>query len=209
ASIPPIRHALDQANRRAGIRFNKLSPHSPIVQRLPDSWRDGNRPEIHPPLPMRLQNNSKQDQRRTTQLEKLARHTSPDDERIQPFLSPPWRRTADAFGGRLKIEGTRGLSKEDAAKEHIRRVQWISILESHLLIYSDGFMMTLHGLRRVGAGVVGYREDEEVFAMSRGLGGHAEVYDGEIAALSMGARKAAALADADNPSSTSISMRTT
>ncbi|KAJ7692273.1 hypothetical protein B0H17DRAFT_887411, partial [Mycena rosella] len=38
ASIPPIRLAMDAGNRRAALRFNKLSINSPIIQRLPDNW---------------------------------------------------------------------------------------------------------------------------------------------------------------------------
>ncbi|KAJ6572054.1 hypothetical protein B0H19DRAFT_872895, partial [Mycena capillaripes] len=46
ASIPPIRLAMDDGNRRAAIRFNKLSARSPILQRLPDAWRGGNAPTV-------------------------------------------------------------------------------------------------------------------------------------------------------------------
>ncbi|KAJ7637832.1 hypothetical protein B0H17DRAFT_894633, partial [Mycena rosella] len=44
ASIPPIRLAMDAGNRRAALRFNKLSINSPIIQRLPDNWRTGSLP---------------------------------------------------------------------------------------------------------------------------------------------------------------------
>ncbi|KAI4293607.1 hypothetical protein K523DRAFT_223081, partial [Schizophyllum commune Tattone D] len=39
ASIPPLRHVLDQEVRRYGVRLNKLSTQSPIIDRLPNAWR--------------------------------------------------------------------------------------------------------------------------------------------------------------------------
>ncbi|KAJ6593026.1 hypothetical protein B0H19DRAFT_919364, partial [Mycena capillaripes] len=107
ASVPPICFVMDDGNRRTAIQFNKLSVHSPIIQRLPDAWRGGSTPTVLPPLPVRP-------------------HSS------------------------------------------------------------------------LGAGAAIYHEGAKIFARSIGLGSRAEVYDGELAALLLGAGKVIALAK-DNP----------
>ncbi|KAJ7938834.1 hypothetical protein B0H13DRAFT_1851413 [Mycena leptocephala] len=185
ASIPPIRLALDEGNRRAAIRFNKLSTDSPIA------------PPIRPPLPVRPANNNAADKRKNTQLGRLALHTSPKDERIFPFLTEPWRRTAASFNGRVQISGSGGQEKKEAAKAHKTKICMLADSPQHLLLYTNGSLRKLRRLRRVGAGVAVYRGDAEIFASSSGLGGHADVYEGELAAMYFGARKAVALAELD------------
>ena len=116
---------------------------------------------------------------------------SSNEERIFPFLSAPWQRQASDFGGRLRITpGSLGTKKDEAAKEHIEKIEEFKYKPDHLLIYSDGSLRNLHGFRRVGAGVVIYHEEAEVYARSMGLGAKAEVYDGELTGLLMGARGA-------------------
>jgi ribonuclease HI len=51
-------------------------------------------------------------------------------------------------------------------------------------------MIKKSGFQRTGAATVGYFEDEEVFSIQMGLGGHAEEYDGEMAAVMMAATRA-------------------
>ncbi len=60
----------------------------------------------------------------------------------------------------------------------------------HLLVYTDGSQRDIRGKRRVGAGIAGFRDGTRAFELSMGLGEKAEVYDGEMAALAMGATKA-------------------
>ena len=76
-------------------------------------------------------------------------------ERIFPFLSAPWQRRASDFGGRLRISSASlGTKKDEAAKEHIERIEEFKYKPDRLLVYSDGSLRNLHGFRRVGAGVV-------------------------------------------------------
>ncbi|KAF7343444.1 putative RNA-directed DNA polymerase from transposon BS [Mycena venus] len=198
ASVPPIRLAMDGGNRRAAIRFNKLSANSPVIQRLPDTWRKGKAPKTPPPLPVCPPGSrSKANMRKTSQLERLSRLSSPNNERIFPYLTAPWRRTAASFGRRVCITGTMGREKKDAVKEHKTKLRELNSLPEHLLVYSDGSLRPVHRVCRIGAGIVIYHEGAEIFARSIGLGGRAEVYDGELAGLLFGASKAVAMAEND------------
>jgi ribonuclease HI len=138
------------------------------------------------------------DKRKSTQVDQLTRLTSPNEERIFPFLTPPWRRTATSFGDRLKITGAAGREKKEAAKAHKEKISAIAPFSNHLLVYTDGSMREIHRVRRVGAGVAIFRAEDEIFSSSIGLGSKAEVYDGELAGLYLGACKAIRIAEEDN-----------
>ncbi|KAF7373478.1 Reverse transcriptase from mobile element jockey protein [Mycena sanguinolenta] len=172
ASVPPIRLTLDQLGRNAAIRLNKLAVNSPIIQRLPDGWRGEKAPSAAPPLP-------------------------PTPERISPYLTPPWRRTPTSFDGRYNVSGTNAMEKEDAAKAHKERIRNLGDNPAHILIYTDGSQMALHRVKRVGAGVVIYHMGNEIFAGSAGLGSAAEVYDGEMEALTLAAGRVERLVKED------------
>ncbi|KAK0488315.1 hypothetical protein EDD18DRAFT_1466290 [Armillaria luteobubalina] len=87
------------------------------------------------------------------------------------------------FNGRLQItEADPTEDKTSRHKAHIAALQ----TPNHLLIYTDGSLRPLHRVRQVGAGVAGFQNGAEVFTQKMGLGLHAEVYDGELAALAMG-----------------------
>ncbi|KAJ7686369.1 hypothetical protein B0H17DRAFT_1136923 [Mycena rosella] len=165
---------LDYDNRRAGIRLNKLNIESPVIQRLPDSWRHVRAPSGRPPLPMWPNNNNKADKKKSSQLDRIAGLTSPNDERLFPFLTEPWRRTAHSFNRRIRIIGSEGLEKKEAAKLHGQKISPFSFALEHLLVYTDDSLRELHHVRRVGAGEAIYREDSEIFAQSYGLGGRPE-----------------------------------
>ncbi|KAJ7152582.1 hypothetical protein C8R43DRAFT_845138, partial [Mycena crocata] len=152
ASIPPIRLALDAANRRTAIRFNKLSVNNPVVQRLPDEWRDGQAPSVPPPLPVRVAaSRNKLEMRKSTQLDQLSKLTSAKNERIFPYLTAPWRRTTASYAGRMQVSGSGGVKKEDAAEAHKQKISNILMLpDEHLLVYTDGSLRPVHRVRRVG-----------------------------------------------------------
>src|SRR6202044_1511701 len=57
-------------------------------------------------------------------------------------------------------------------------------------IYTDGSKLNRSGFFRVGAAAVAYHGKNEVAHEQLGLGGHAEVFDAEMAALTIGASKA-------------------
>jgi len=75
ASIPPIKHQVNLHKKQCTIHFNKLSNTSPIIQRLPQAWRNGENPTAPPPLQPKLNNNSAIDRVRTTNLLEIAKHT--------------------------------------------------------------------------------------------------------------------------------------
>ncbi|KAJ3888321.1 hypothetical protein GG344DRAFT_16710, partial [Lentinula edodes] len=112
-----------------------------------------------------------------------------EGETITPFTTTPWRRTEPDWKGRLTTLGTLGQDKAEAAKEHKHRMQNISKLDSHLVVYSDGSQQQQEGRLITGYGFVGYRQGREVFSRMGGMGSTAEVYDAEMAGLAHGAAK--------------------
>ena len=60
-----------------------------------------------------------------------------------------------------------------------------------LCIYTDGSKVNRSGFFRIGAAATAFHGNREVASDKLGLGGHAEVFDAEMAALSIGATKAA------------------
>jgi len=193
ASIPPIKHQISLHQKQCTVRFNKLSNTSPIIQRLPQPWRDGKGPTMPPPLQPRLNNNSATNHARTTNLLKLAKRTCHSHERIDPFLVAPWRRTSASFGGWVSINACKLETRDDGEKRklidgHKEQVQSLAKEDNCLVVYSDGSMVKKKGFPQVGAAAVGFHKGEEVFHKKMGMGGRAEVYDAEMAGLMMGVK---------------------
>ncbi|KAF5379794.1 hypothetical protein D9615_005662 [Tricholomella constricta] len=193
-SIPPINLALDLANARYADCLHKLNTTNPIIQRLSDEWRDGEKPSTPPPLPSQKPTRSKKTPK-PTQLESIATQTyrPTEGERIIPLIAPPWRKTARDFGKRLTIiEATPDVKKKEAAKAHNARIRTFNTNPAHILVYSDGSMLDdAHSQKKnVGWGIVGYHNDREVVTRRGGLGHTAEVYDAELTGLVVAAREA-------------------
>ncbi|KAJ3562483.1 hypothetical protein NP233_g9541 [Leucocoprinus birnbaumii] len=187
-SIPPIHLHLDYLNRKAGIRLNKLSVSSPVIQRLPPAWSDAHEPETdsHPGT------------EHPTQLNKIASLTAPHHERIFPFLLPPWRKTSADYADRFIINAETG-PKEEAAAIHLQRFAELRDNPEHIVIYSDGSQRSIKKrFRWVGAAAVGFYGGDEVFHRKIGLGGKAEVYDAELTGMAMGLKAAISKAN-ENP----------
>jgi hypothetical protein len=53
-----------------------------------------------------------------------------------------------SFGGRMRISGTLGREKEDAAKAHKEKIREYVHLPHHLSVYTDGSLRPLHRVRR-------------------------------------------------------------
>lgn len=198
ASIPPIKLSLDLEAKRCAIRFNKLSNDNPILQRLPNAWREGKAPSTAPPLPQHKTVGQANNLRKWTKLQQIAKFTSANDERIFPFLIPPWRKTEKDFKGRMYVSDRASKDKAEAAADHMKKIRELSRQSNHLIVYTDGSRRPIHSSKRVGAGVVGYHRGREVFALRMGLGARAEVYDGELAALTIGAHRAVQYARSHN-----------
>ena len=204
ASIPPIKHQVNIITRKCAIRFNKLPESSTILQRLPDNWRNNRPPTSSPPLPHSPKNRS----RPKTVLQNIAKYTSHEHERIDPFLVSPWDRTASAFPNRITVNTCNPNSdSENAKKNHIKLVRQHRNNNNVLYIYTDGSKIKRSIFARTGAAAVAYNRGIEVSKRQIGLGGHAEVYDAEMAALSLGANQAAEYI-ATHPNITHIALFT-
>ena len=203
ASVPPVALALNLEKERTAIRFNKLSTSNPIIQRLPDDWRDRRPPTARPPHVWTPQRRDKA----IPQLQKVARLSSPNNERIFPHLEPPWRRTARDFNGRLRFTNEAGGDKEKVRDQHVELVNLLKANDTHALIYTDGSVQRVHGMRRTGAGYAVYHRGREMVARSVGLGAKAVEYDGELAGMVLSAKAATNLAR-DNPGTTHLHFYT-
>ena len=200
ASVPPIKYQADLIRKRYAIRLNKLPESSPVVQRLPNTWQQDKAPSIPPPLPTA----SFPRRKPTPTLQKVAKHTSHDHERSDPFALPPWKRTCLLFKSRSTVNPC--VPSPDAISAREKHIETVSNLQndpSAIYIYSDGSKTNKSGFYRIGAAAVAYYLGNEVETGQIGLGGHAEVFDAEMAALSISATKASNLL-ADFPNITNI-----
>lgn len=190
AAILPMKHFLDHTNRKYAIRLNTLDLSHPLIQRLPKEWRVNQEPTFPPPLPLRK---PREKQIKPTRLSQIAEYSNPEWERIAPFLADPWRRTRHDLDLRerisVRLKDHQGETKEDAAKRHNLEIADIRSDPGCILVYTDGSqtMNKVKGLR-AGAGMVAYKERQEMWSQSVGLGPQVEVYDAEMAGLAIAAR---------------------
>ena len=188
ASIPPLQLQAQLHKRRYAIRINKLPNSSAIIQRLPNSWRNNQAPSFPPPVPTHTRRKPK------TTLSKLSTHTSHEHERIDPFASPPWLRPLSLFPNRLLTKPCDNSTDSVTARDkHLEVTNNLKVDPNSLVIYTDGSKLNKSGFFRVGAAAVAYLLGNEVENITIGLGGHAEVFDAEMAALAKAARIAANL----------------
>ena len=146
ASITPIKLQTELAIRRCTIRFNKLPKTNLIIQRLPNTWRENQQPTNPPPLPSPTNN-----RRPKTTLQKIAKFTNPDYERIDPYSTPPWNRAASAFPNRLTVTPCNPkMSGKEARKVHIQLIQAMKDKPDTIYIYTDGSKITDRGFTRCG-----------------------------------------------------------
>ena len=189
ASIPPLSHQANLIRRRYAVRLNKLPTNSAIIQRLPKEWRNNNPPTFPPPIPI-----STPKRRSKTSLQKLTTFTNHDHERINPFASPPWMRTLSLFPNRLIIKPCDKSTDAATDREnHLKLIDNYKVDPNTLYLYTDGSKIKKPGFFRIGAATVAYLLGNEIESGKLGLGGHAEVFDAEMAALALAASKAADL----------------
>ena len=187
ASIPPLQLQAQLAKRRFAIRLNKLPTSNAIIQRLPNTWRDNEAPTFPPPIP------TTPSKRKTkTTLSKISTFTSHDHERINPFSSPPWLRPLSLFPDRLMTKPCDNSTDSVTARDnHLKLINDLKANPNSLYIYTDGSKLNKSGFFRVGAAAAAYHLGNEVGTTKIGLGGHAEVFDAEMAAIA----KAATIAE--------------
>ena len=186
ASIPPLQLQAQLSRRRCAIRLNKLPTSNAILQRLPNAWRDNQPPSFPPPIPT----NTRRRKAKTT-LSKIASFTNHDHERINPFSSPPWLRSLSLFPNRMMTKPCdKSTDPVTARDNHLNLSNDLKLNPRALCIYTDGSKLNNSGFFRVGAAAVAYHHGNEITNSKIGLGGHAEVFDAEMAAIA----KAATLA---------------
>ncbi|KAF5313927.1 hypothetical protein D9619_013086 [Psilocybe cf. subviscida] len=98
---------------------------------------------------------------------------------------------ASTFKGRLQVlpcdaKKRSREEKREKADEHIDHVNQLFESADNIIVYTDASLVNTHGFTRVGAAAVVYWKGQEIRHIRMGLGGRAEVYDGELAALMMG-----------------------
>ena len=199
-AIPPIEITLNMTLEGYAHRLHKLKRSNPVIERLPREWKQEEPSKNPPPLPSaRTTRNGKKG--KLTQIDRLAKETySPmDGEDIDPFIAPPWRRTARLYGQRLTITGApKEAKKAKEAEKHNERIQAMGEDETRIMVYSDGSQREdTRGEegKVVGWGIVGYRRGEEIFTDRGGLGQKAEVYDAELVGIAQAAKNAIRYAD--------------
>ena len=183
ASIPPLQLQAYLSKKRYAIRLNKLPTSSAVIQRLPNTWRDNQNPTFPPPVPT-----SPPSRIPKTTLRKLAALTSHDHERINPFSSPPWTRSLSLFPNRLLTKLCDNSTDPATTRDnHLKLIDNLKTDPNTLYLYTDGSKLNKSGFFRVGAAAVAYHLGTEATNIKLGLGGHAEVFDAEMAALAKAA----------------------
>lgn len=207
ASIPPFIHFLNLQNSNAAIRLNRLEPTHPLLERLGNEWRmyPNQVPADPPPItPKSVKRTNKKTSStlppRPTRLLSLSALTSPTAERLTPLDQPPYYPTLLDFPLRNRVtikKPTPGITKQEAATEHVSLISKIKHNPRHLILYSDGSQLETRNGRRTGLGVVGYWMGQKVIEKAVGLGDGAEVFDAEIIGASWATSLARAFASKD------------
>ncbi|QRV91224.1 Reverse transcriptase from mobile element jockey protein [Ceratobasidium sp. AG-Ba] len=119
--------------------------------------------------------------------------SQPDAEYTIPYLAAPWE-SPHPWSRRLNIAipDPRGGSEERdkhvaEAKDRISSAEE----DGSLLCYGDGSKRIINGSRRVGAGFLITRSGREVSRGKLSLGPRADVFDAEMMALAISAKRAA------------------
>jgi hypothetical protein len=117
--------------------------------------------------------------------------SSHEHEKIDPYFSAPWSHTLSMFPSRFSVNRCpKGTEPVNAREEHIKLVTDYQKNLNMLYIYTDGSKINRSGFLRIRAAAAAYHEGIEISTRKLGLGGHAEVFDAEMAALSLAASMA-------------------
>ena len=201
ASIPPIKHQAYLIARRYAVRINRLPHNNAIIQRLPNKWRNNERPISPPPIPTPNHNRAAK-----STLRKIAIHTNHDHERVDPYATPPWCRSISLFPNRLLINPCdNNLETATTRENHLKLIQDYKTDPNVIYIYTDGSKINREGFTRAGAGAAAFLLGNEIEHAMVGLGGHAEVFNAEMAALEKAASISTALLN-DFPNTNKIAF---
>ena len=196
--IPPIHIWLDKVSESSANRLLKLHHLSPIVQRLPNIWREGKRPIVPTPYstPHKLGNRLS----RRTSLQQLSSLSDPSSPRLLPFHSDnaPWTWTPGQFNGRLSINPSTCSGKDKEAL--VKSINLHHFLARNrpgaLFIYCDG---SRHGTgprnTRTSYAVTIYNCAKPIFTIQIGLGTQSTVFDAEAYAIAHAIAKVKTIMD--------------
>ena len=183
ASIPPIKHQAHLITRRYAVRINRLPHNNAIIQRLPNAWRNNEKPTFPPPISTPTHSRAAK-----TTLRKIAAHTNHDHERVDPYATSPWCCSLFLFPNRILINPCDNTLETVTARDnHLKIIQGYKTDPNVIYIYTDGSKLNRGGFTRAGAGAVAFILGNEIDHAMVGLGGHAEVFDAEMAALAKAA----------------------
>ena len=123
ASIPPIKHQAHLHARQYAVRINRLPQNNAIIQRLPNDWRNKEKPTFPPPIPTPTRKKATK-----STLRKLAIHTNHDHERVDPYATPPWCRSISLFPDRILINPCdNNIETVTARENHLKLIQEFNI----------------------------------------------------------------------------------
>lgn len=189
ASIPPIHITLQRLSYNASTRLRCLPGKSEVAQHLPRGWDTHN-----PSAPLSAPLCKSQSKR--SPIQHLASLSDSCAEFTLPYLIAPWE-GPHPWNSRLKIRHPRSNASRDERKFYLEETRArIAALATNgsIVCYSDGSKRKINGHNQVGAGFAIEQAGREIDSGRIGLGRKAEVFDTEMLALAMGARKSCAAA---------------
>ncbi|QRW06896.1 Reverse transcriptase from mobile element jockey protein [Ceratobasidium sp. AG-Ba] len=183
ASIPPLPLTLQRFSENAAVRLRRLHTQSQVARRLPPNWDTHSNDAPHP---------SRTKRSPPSIIYHVANMSQPDAEFTIPYLAAPWE-SPHPWLHRLKVTLPDPRGGREERNEYIAKAKnRISSAEEDgsLLCYSDGSKRITNGSRRVGAGFLIIRSGQEVSQGKLSLGPRADVFDAEMMALAISAKRA-------------------
>jgi hypothetical protein len=147
AAIPPVWVRLERLANRAAARLRSLPKQSQPILRLPASWGMETEKDCLPIRPAVRRPRTDEGRQKAalphTQLHQLAARADvkgDKDERVIPFLAPPWERDLrDKFAnGRYRVIRGNMKDREEAADAVRQEVQAATADPSTPVIFTDG-----------------------------------------------------------------------
>ena len=110
--------------------------------------------------------------------------------RHRPLLQPPEKEPAQSSLGDSTSQCPIETDAHSARDQPLNLIKQYSEDPDMLCIYTDSSKKNISGFYRVGTTAVAYHRGHKIEKGQLGLGGNAEVFDAEIAALAIAATKA-------------------
>lgn len=178
------------------LELSHIHARHPIAQRLPNPHRSDNIQDTDGVLLMTPHKGTRNPRRRAEHETKVAKCTSicgiaqkitANSQQINKLEEPPWHRVNERVTVRVPMPTAGKSLKKRWARRHKRQLRQLENRREELIIYSDGSLRYVRGIRFTGAGVVGFRGGTAQFQTQFTLGSTAEVYDAEMEGLAKAA----------------------